>query len=81
MIRIYDTMAREKRPFVPREEGKVGMYVCGPTVAMRVRLFLLTLFVVILCGVALKLRLFKILPTWTTRLSTSRLKKVVVQLK
>lgn len=32
MIRIYDTMAREKRPFVPREEGKVGMYVCGPTV-------------------------------------------------
>ena len=32
MIRIYDTMAREKRPFVPVEEGKVGMYVCGPTV-------------------------------------------------
>lgn len=32
MIRIYDTMAREKRPFIPREEGKVGMYVCGPTV-------------------------------------------------
>lgn len=32
MIRIYDTMAREKRPFVPCEEGKVGMYVCGPTV-------------------------------------------------
>lgn len=32
MIRIYDTMAREKREFVPREEGKVSMYVCGPTV-------------------------------------------------
>lgn len=32
MIRIYDTMAREKRPFVPVHEGKVGMYVCGPTV-------------------------------------------------
>lgn len=32
MIRIYDTMAREKRPFVPVDEGKVGMYVCGPTV-------------------------------------------------
>lgn len=32
MIRIYDTMARKKRPFVPVEEGKVGMYVCGPTV-------------------------------------------------
>lgn len=32
MIRIYDTMAHEKRPFVPCKEGKVGMYVCGPTV-------------------------------------------------
>lgn len=32
MIKIYDTMAREKRPFVPVHEGKVGMYVCGPTV-------------------------------------------------
>ncbi len=32
MIKIYDTMAREKRPFVPLNEGKVNMYVCGPTV-------------------------------------------------
>lgn len=32
MIKIYDAMAREKRPFVPVHEGKVGMYVCGPTV-------------------------------------------------
>ncbi len=32
MIKIYDTMAREKRPFVPVNEGKVNMYVCGPTV-------------------------------------------------
>lgn len=32
MIKIYDTMAREKRPFTPVCEGKVGMYVCGPTV-------------------------------------------------
>lgn len=32
MIKIYDTMAREKRPFIPVNEGKVGMYVCGPTV-------------------------------------------------
>jgi len=29
---IYDTMSRSKREFVPREEGKVSMYVCGPTV-------------------------------------------------
>ena len=32
MIRLYDTMAREKRDFVPGEDGKVTMYVCGPTV-------------------------------------------------
>ena len=32
MLKIYDTMAREKRPFVPVHEGKIGMYVCGPTV-------------------------------------------------
>ncbi len=32
MIKIYDTMAREKRPFVPVSDGKVNMYVCGPTV-------------------------------------------------
>ena len=32
MIKIYDTMAREKRDFVPVHDGKVGMYVCGPTV-------------------------------------------------
>ena len=32
MIRLYDTMARAKRDFVPREDGKVTMYVCGPTV-------------------------------------------------
>lgn len=32
MIRIYDTMTRSLREFVPLEEGKVKMYVCGPTV-------------------------------------------------
>lgn len=32
MIKIYDTKTRSKRDFVPVEEGKVGMYVCGPTV-------------------------------------------------
>ncbi len=32
MIKIYDTMAREKRPFIPVSDGKVNMYVCGPTV-------------------------------------------------
>ena len=32
MIKIYDTMSRDLREFVPIEEGKVRMYVCGPTV-------------------------------------------------
>jgi cysteinyl-tRNA synthetase len=29
---LYDTMAREKRPFVPANPDRVTMYVCGPTV-------------------------------------------------
>ena len=32
MIRIYNTLTRKKEVFVPLEEGKVRMYVCGPTV-------------------------------------------------
>ena len=31
-LSLYDTMAREKRPFVPNDAGRVTMYVCGPTV-------------------------------------------------
>ena len=31
-IRLYDTATREVRDFVPLEEGKVGVYVCGLTV-------------------------------------------------
>ena len=32
MIRLYDTMTREKRPFVPLNSQRITMYVCGPTV-------------------------------------------------
>ena len=32
MIAIYDTLSREKRPFVPLVPGQVGIYLCGPTV-------------------------------------------------
>src|SRR4051794_4069997 len=32
MIRLHDTMAREKRPFVPQNPNRITMYVCGPTV-------------------------------------------------
>jgi cysteinyl-tRNA synthetase len=31
-IRLYNTLTREKEEFKPLEEGKVKMYVCGPTV-------------------------------------------------
>ena len=32
MIHLHDTMAREKRPFVPFNKDRITMYVCGPTV-------------------------------------------------
>jgi len=32
MIRLHDTMTREKRPFVPINRDRITMYVCGPTV-------------------------------------------------
>jgi cysteinyl-tRNA synthetase len=32
MLRIYDTLSREKREFVPLVPGQVRMYVCGMTV-------------------------------------------------
>jgi cysteinyl-tRNA synthetase len=32
VIRVYNTMGRELVDFVARDEGKVGIYVCGPTV-------------------------------------------------
>ncbi|MBP9770953.1 cysteine--tRNA ligase, partial [Candidatus Gracilibacteria bacterium] len=32
MIKIYDTLTAKKVDFVPLDEGKVGIYVCGPTV-------------------------------------------------
>ncbi|WP_027087327.1 cysteine--tRNA ligase [Cohnella panacarvi] len=31
-LKIYNSMTRTEELFVPREEGKVNMYVCGPTV-------------------------------------------------
>lgn len=32
MVRIFNTLTRTKEEFRPLEEGKVKMYVCGPTV-------------------------------------------------
>ena len=31
-LRLYDTLTKEKRPFVPLDPKNVRMYVCGPTV-------------------------------------------------
>ena len=31
-IQLFNSLTRQKEPFVPLEEGKVKMYVCGPTV-------------------------------------------------
>ena len=31
-MKIYNTLTRQKEEFVPIHPGKVGMYVCGPTV-------------------------------------------------
>ena len=31
-MKIFNTLTRRKEEFVPLEEGKVKMYVCGPTV-------------------------------------------------
>jgi cysteinyl-tRNA synthetase len=32
VLQIYNTLTKEKAPFVPLEEGKIKMYVCGITV-------------------------------------------------
>jgi cysteinyl-tRNA synthetase len=32
MIQVYNTLTKRKEPFVPVRPGKVGIYLCGPTV-------------------------------------------------
>ena len=32
LVKIYNTLSQKKEEFIPIHEGKVGMYVCGPTV-------------------------------------------------
>ncbi|MCC8082262.1 MAG: cysteine--tRNA ligase [Lachnospiraceae bacterium] len=31
-MKVYNTLTKKKEEFIPLEEGKVSMYVCGPTV-------------------------------------------------
>ncbi len=32
MLRLYNTLTREKEEFVPLQDGRAGLYTCGPTV-------------------------------------------------
>jgi cysteinyl-tRNA synthetase len=32
MLKVYDSLTRQKQEFVPIEPDRVGMYVCGMTV-------------------------------------------------
>ena len=38
MIRLFDTKQHKKVDFNPIREGKVSMYVCGPTVYNRIHI-------------------------------------------
>ncbi|MEO6189564.1 MAG: cysteine--tRNA ligase, partial [Saprospiraceae bacterium] len=37
-IKLYNSLSREKEVFIPFQEGRIGMYVCGPTVYSDVHL-------------------------------------------
>lgn len=34
-MQVFNTLGRVRQPFEPRDEGRVGIYVCGPTVQAR----------------------------------------------
>ena len=38
MIKLYNTQTRNKIELQPLEPGKIGMYVCGPTVYNRIHI-------------------------------------------
>ena len=31
-FKIYNSLTRKIEPIIPHEDGKIGMYTCGPTV-------------------------------------------------
>jgi len=37
-LKVYNTLSGEKEVFTPIHDGKIGMYVCGPTVYSNVHL-------------------------------------------
>ena len=40
-MKVFNTLSKTKQEFVPLEENKVKMYVCGPTVYNFIFLYLL----------------------------------------
>ena len=66
-MRLFNTMSRKKEEFVPLEEGKVRMYVCGPTVYNLIHIgnarpmIIFTLFAVIWNTKAMMSIMFQIL--------------------
>ena len=42
-MKLYNTLTKQKEEFVPLEEGKVKMYVCGPTVYNYIHIVFLNL--------------------------------------
>ncbi|MFQ6052595.1 MAG: cysteine--tRNA ligase, partial [Candidatus Hydrothermarchaeota archaeon] len=32
MLKVFNTLTRKIEPFKPREDGKVKMYTCGPSI-------------------------------------------------
>ena len=41
-LTLYNTLTRRKEEFKPINEGRVGMYVCGPTVYSKQLAMILT---------------------------------------
>jgi cysteinyl-tRNA synthetase len=37
-IQLHDTLSGELQPLRPREQGRVGIYACGPTVYSRIHI-------------------------------------------
>jgi cysteinyl-tRNA synthetase len=86
-IRLYDTLAREKRVFTPADPERVTMYVCGPTVYNRAHIGNARPAVVfdVLARLlrhaygANSLVYAAMLPTWTTRSSMPRARRVSIR--
>lgn len=73
---VYNTMTKQKEPFIPHKKDEVGMYVCGPTTYNYIHLgnaarsSFLTPSAAIWNTRATKSHISKISPTLTTKSSS-----------